>query len=244
MNKVTNAQDVKQLGTILAVWAHPDDETFCAGGLLAAAVRNGQTVICITATRGEAGVQDNDRWPAETMSQTRTDELSAALKELGVTKHHWLDYQDGHCQAVEESKAGAEIAEFVSKYSPDTIITFGPEGLTGHPDHQAISVWVDEAKAQANSDAAILHAVLTVEQYKKYLKTVDQKLNFFYNIDQPPIVPSDECDVCLMCTNELCDCKQKAFASMPSQYTKMREAFDQDYLSEAFRVEAFIRADS
>jgi hypothetical protein len=57
------ADDIKQLGTILFVAAHPDDESFLAGGILAAAVANGQTVVVYTATRGEAGVQDRNKCP-------------------------------------------------------------------------------------------------------------------------------------------------------------------------------------
>src|SRR4249919_2707816 len=50
-------------GTILSVWAHPDDETYLAAGLMAAAVQAGQRVVCVTATRGELGSTDPDRWP-------------------------------------------------------------------------------------------------------------------------------------------------------------------------------------
>ncbi len=243
MKQVANQHDVKRLGTILAVWAHPDDETFCAAGLLAAAVRNGQTVVCITATRGEAGSQDIKKWPASKMGGVRTKELGQALKILGIVNHHWLDYKDGRCAEADPTMASSKVANYINQYQPDTIITFGPEGLTGHPDHQAVSQWVDEAAEQAASRATVLHSVLTVDQYENFLKTVDAKLNFFYNIDQPPLVPDADCAICFNCTDELCNCKQDAFASMPSQYTKMRQAFAPEYLSEAFRVEAFIKAD-
>lgn len=234
--------DIARLGTILTVWAHPDDETFCAGGLLAAAVRNGQRVICITATRGEAGSQDAEKWPHSTMGGVREKELGAALKVLGVEHHHWLDYTDGGCQDADLEEAAAQVATFITKYGPDTILTFGPDGLTGHPDHAAVSEWVDAAVERVAENPAVYHAVLTVGQYKKYLQAADAKLNLFYNIDQPPLVPKNECDICFVCDNELCDCKQDAFAAMPSQYDAMLNAFNREYLSEAFRVEAFVRA--
>ena len=51
------------LGTVLSVWAHPDDETYLCGGLMADAVRRGNRVVCVTATRGELGSPDEERWP-------------------------------------------------------------------------------------------------------------------------------------------------------------------------------------
>ena len=81
----------------MSVWAHPDDESFLAAGVLAAAVRNGQSVICVTATRGEEGFQNTDKWPADKLSDIRTAELEAALKILGIHEHHWLNYRDGRC---------------------------------------------------------------------------------------------------------------------------------------------------
>ncbi len=234
--------NVSSLGTILGVWAHPDDETFCAGGLLAAAARTGQNVACITATKGEGGSQDTERWPKKKMGSVRQKELMAALKVLGITDHHWLDYADGKCDQVDAEVAAKQIAEHIDKHQPDTILTFGPDGLTGHSDHQAVSKWVDKAVDQAIRKPVIYHAVLTVGQYRKYLQEADAKLNLFFNIDQPPLVLEDECDICFTCDDELCDCKQAAFAAMPSQYGKMIDAFDQEYLNEAFRIEAFVKA--
>ena len=56
----------------MGVWAHPDDETYSMAGIMATAVKNGQQVICVTATRGEAGVQDHLRWPAHKLAEDRT----------------------------------------------------------------------------------------------------------------------------------------------------------------------------
>ena len=77
---IKTTDDIKHLGTILFVAAHPDDETFNAGGILAAAARNGQTVIVVTATKGEGGVQDESRWPADSLGDIRAKELKQASK--------------------------------------------------------------------------------------------------------------------------------------------------------------------
>ena len=66
------------LGSILAIWAHPDDESYCCAGLMAAAVRAGERVVCVTATRGELGSTDLERWPAgPQLADVRTKELAA-----------------------------------------------------------------------------------------------------------------------------------------------------------------------
>ena len=58
-----NRYDIVALGTILSIWAHPDDEAFLAGGIMAMAVDEGSRVVCVTATRGEAGSTDPERFP-------------------------------------------------------------------------------------------------------------------------------------------------------------------------------------
>ncbi len=102
---ICTPSDIKKLGTIMSVGAHPDDETFMAAGIMATAVRNGQPVICVTATRGEAGSQDPVKWPTQTLGEVRTKELAAALGIIGAPKHYWLDYPDGGCQNVPDKKA-------------------------------------------------------------------------------------------------------------------------------------------
>ena len=73
-----------ELGTTLGVWAHPDYETYLTAGLMARAVRNGSRVVCVTATRGEGGSFDEERWPTATMGQVREAELMRGLAVLGV----------------------------------------------------------------------------------------------------------------------------------------------------------------
>src|SRR3954449_1481005 len=70
------------LGTVLSVWAHPDDETYLCAGLMADAIRRGNRVVCVTATRGELGSTDEERWPpGPALAEVRTQELMAALAE-------------------------------------------------------------------------------------------------------------------------------------------------------------------
>jgi hypothetical protein len=76
--------DISDLGTVLGVWAHPDDETFLTAGLMALARAGGYRVVCATATRGEHGTDDPDRWPPARLGRLREYELAAALAALDV----------------------------------------------------------------------------------------------------------------------------------------------------------------
>src|SRR5207245_1015642 len=92
------------LGSILGIWAHPDDETFFSGGVMAHAVRMGRRVVCVTATRGESSTLGANDSPDE-LATRREDELERSLSALGVTEHHWLDYEDGGLSRVPRNEA-------------------------------------------------------------------------------------------------------------------------------------------
>ncbi len=240
---ITSLQQIRQLGTIMAVWAHPDDETYCAAGILAAAVQNGQKVICVTATRGEAGVQDDKKWPAETLGETRAKELGAALRVLGITNHEWLDCRDGGCSEANSSVVQAKICQLIDRHKPQTILTFGKEGLTGHTDHSTVSTWVTEACKSLETAPSVYYVVHTTAQ-RESLKVLDAKLDVFFNIDEPPFKSPSECDICFELTPELRKLKLKALKSMPSQTQKMLELFSEDFLCTSLGIEAFVKADS
>lgn len=234
--------DIKQLGTILFVGAHPDDETFNAGGLLAAAVRNGQRVVVVTATRGEGGVQDESRWPAAQMTEIRTRELDTALKELGVTEHSWLNYHDGECESAPERDAAQAIANIIERCNIDTVVTFGPDGLTGHPDHQTMSRWTDAAVHIATRRPRVLHVALARVSYEKYLKQADVELNMFFMIQKPPLVDGDTCAVYFELDHRSVIQKYRALQAMPSQYTQILDYFPPEKFNKAFGIEAFVDA--
>jgi hypothetical protein len=64
--------DIRELGTIMSIWAHPDDEAYLCGGIMAQATAAGSRVVCVTATRGELGVTDPAQWPPEQLAAIRT----------------------------------------------------------------------------------------------------------------------------------------------------------------------------
>ena len=159
-----------ELGTILGVWAHPDDETYLSAGLMARAVRAGSRVVCATATRGEGGSTDEERWPSAEMGRVRTAELERSLEILGVGEHHWLDLPDID-MATPLPEAGYEaVRSLVDEVRPDTILTFGPDGMTGHEAHKSVSAWATRALPEVGRPGArVLYATTTPEWAAAFL---------------------------------------------------------------------------
>lgn len=137
--------------TLLALFAHPDDESFAAGGTLARYAHAGIRVVLVTATRGEAGiVHDQGVGPVEDMGTLRERELRCACRALGVEEVRLLGYRDSgmagspdndhpraFCRA-EADEVTRRILELFCEFRPDVVLTFGPDGGYGHPDHLAI----------------------------------------------------------------------------------------------------------
>lgn len=236
------ATDLKQLGTILFVGAHPDDETFCCGGLLAAAVHNGQRVICVTATHGERGVRDESKWPTDQLGDVRAQELNAALKVLGVREHHWLDYRDGECDRAPEDDAAQAIAAVIERCGVQTVLTFGPDGLTGHPDHQSVSRWTDAAAHISSRKPRVYHIVQLREPYRWHLQAADPELDIFFMTKRPPLRDPDDCAIYLRLDQRSLVQKYRALQAMPSQTTDLLRVFPAEKFSKVFGAEALIDA--
>ncbi len=158
----TTSADVTTLGTVLTVWAHPDDEAFLAGGLLRLATSAGQRTACVTATLGELGTQDPQHWPPDRLAEVRAAELLACLEVLGVTEHRLLGFVDGTLAGLDPELGVAAVARVIEQVQPDTVVTFGPDGFTGHHDHRAVSRWTTAAfAAAAPAGARLLHVART-----------------------------------------------------------------------------------
>lgn len=184
---VRTAEGVAGLGTILGVWAHPDDEVYLSAGVMAAAADAGNRVVVVTATRGERGTDDPARWPPARLAEVRVRELAASLAVLdggrARIEHRFLgeragrSYLDGELANGRAEPAVAELAGIVDEVAPDTILTFGPDGMTGHPDHRAVSAWTDRAVREVTrSGARVLHAVVTSAYHRHFghlLESID-----------------------------------------------------------------------
>ena len=144
---------------LMAVLAHPDDESLGVGGTLAKYVSEGVEVLVVTATRGERGRfrghrADEPQHPGpERLGQLREAELRAAAEALGIHALTLLDYRDQELDAANPAEAAAQIALQLRRSRPDVVITFGPEGAYGHPDHIAISQYTTAALVVAGDSS-------------------------------------------------------------------------------------------
>jgi LmbE family N-acetylglucosaminyl deacetylase len=141
---------------LLAVFAHPDDETFRCGGTLALLARQGFEVQVLTATRGGAGsCGDPPLCRPEELPAVREQELRCACDALGIAPPHLLDYADGRLSEAQPQQLIAHVLEAVCQLRPDVILSFGPDGLSGHPDHIAIGRCAAEAFHRTGEIAAL-----------------------------------------------------------------------------------------
>jgi N-acetylglucosamine malate deacetylase 2 len=123
--------------SILLVFAHPDDESFGVAGSSIHYSRMGVPVDLICATRGEVGTRVDVPEGIST-GVAREAELRQAAAIMGVREIHFLDYIDGELEKTSRAEIGNKILEIMRKVRPGVVITFGPEGITRHPDHIAI----------------------------------------------------------------------------------------------------------
>lgn len=127
------------MNRLLAVFSHPDDETFRPGGTLALLAQSGVQVHVLTATRGEAGsCGDPPLCTSEDLPGVRERELRCACAALGLQPPRLLGYEDGNLQKVDAKKIIAHILSAVDEVEPQVLLGFGPDGLSGHPDHIVI----------------------------------------------------------------------------------------------------------
>jgi LmbE family N-acetylglucosaminyl deacetylase len=126
---------------LLCVLAHPDDESLGTGGTLAKYAAEGVATYLLTATSGERGrFGDCPESPGpEVVGKAREAELLAAAGELGIREVRLLGYPDGALDRADSAEATAKIAGHIRRVKPHVVITFGPDGAYGHPDHIAIS---------------------------------------------------------------------------------------------------------
>jgi LmbE family N-acetylglucosaminyl deacetylase len=238
-------EDVKKLGTILGIWAHPDDESWSSAGLMKMAIMNGQKVGIITATKGDAGeTADPVRWPKSKLAEIRTKELEDCLCNVGRVEQFWLDYKDGRMADANTKKAVADIAKIINVFNPDTVVTFEPNGITGHDDHRTISAWSTGAVKLSGKSIRVLHSIESEEKFALGGKELDREFNIFFNVDRPNLISEKNADVCIKLDAEVLECKLcclRAHSSQTSQlFAKLKntKALEIMAATECFVVES------
>jgi LmbE family N-acetylglucosaminyl deacetylase len=224
-------------GTLLGVWAHPDDEAFLSAGLMARTRAAGGRVVVVTATAGDQGADDpTARGPA--LARRRRRELRAALTAVGVHEHRVLGLPDGGCTSVADGDGAARIGAWIDAVQPDAIVTFGADGITGHPDHRAIHRWTTAAWRRAGAPGRLLYATLTPGFHARW-GGLSERLGLWEG--EPPSTPDDELALTVDCTPVL-DRKSAALDAHASQIAPLVEAVGRATIREWWATEWFVAA--
>ncbi len=154
---------------LMAVLAHPDDESLGAGGILAKYAAEGIETSLVTATRGERGWFGDERENPgfEGLGQIREAELQAAAEVLGIRSVNFLDYIDGELDQAHPAEVVAKIVGYLRHVKPDVVVTFGPDGSYGHPDHIAIAQFTTAAIIEAASPDSLYYRELAPHSVAK-----------------------------------------------------------------------------
>ena len=144
--------------SLMAIFAHPDDESYSAAGTLATYASQGVDVRLICATKGEAGMISS---PAlayrDNLGAVREEELRDACRVMGIHQPLFLGYRDSGMSGTKENRdpqslnmappkeVTGKLVRLIRQLRPDVILTFDHEGIHGHPDHVAVSKYTEEA---------------------------------------------------------------------------------------------------
>jgi LmbE family N-acetylglucosaminyl deacetylase len=240
MSMTSTSTQVATLGTILSIWAHPDDETYLAADIMATARDLGQRVVCASATAGEHGTADPATWPPTRLGQVRRWEAAAAMAVLGVTEHHIFGLPDGGL-ADHDHQGVAWAGRLLDDVAPDTILTFGPDGMTYHPDHIAVHRWVTQAWHQLGRRARLLYATTTVEHLDRFRDLYEQ-WNVYMTDERPAAIPADELALHLRLDGPLLDRKLTALRAMATQTSDLLASLDPAIYAEQVAEECFVDA--
>jgi LmbE family N-acetylglucosaminyl deacetylase len=230
---VWQAVTVPELGTILGVWAHPDDEAYLSSALMAQARDAGRSVVVATATDGELGGDGP-------VADRRRLEVVESLAAVGVTDHRWLGFRDVRCADVPPAIGERAVRALIEEVRPDTVVTFGPDGLTGHPDHVAVSGWVERAWLAAGCRALLLQATLT-ESFHRRWGALCERTGVWMPGARPPSVPDPEVTLRVRAHGRTARRKLAALRAHASQTAGLREAVGEDTYLRWWSEESFVR---
>lgn len=149
MNEIDNHR-------LLAIFAHPDDETFRPGGTLALLAQRGVSVQVLTVTRGQSGsCGDPPVCKPDELPALRERELACACAALGILPPRILNYVDGTLALTDPQKLLTEILAMIKEFQPQVILSFGLDGLSGHLDHIGVGCAARAAFLQCQTVSAL-----------------------------------------------------------------------------------------
>ena len=233
--------DLEGVGTVLGVWAHPDDEAFLSAALMARTRDAGHRVVVATASAGERGTTDSLRWPPRRLARIRREELARSLEVLDVREHRWLGYRDGELAHVPGPAAVAQVASIVEEVRPDTIVTFGPDGMTGHEDHRTVSGWATAAWHLTGRRCRLWYATLTPPFHRAW-GPLNDEVGLWLPGSRPPATAESDLALQVVCDESLSRRKYDALRAHASQIDGLVAAVGEETFRRWWAVESFVEA--
>ncbi|MFK8023796.1 MAG: PIG-L family deacetylase [Ilumatobacter sp.] len=222
---------------LLGVWAHPDDEAYLSAGLMGRVCDAGGSVTLLTATRGEHGTDDRELRGTSEFGATRERELIAATQIVGVHDIRFIGRTDGGCH-IGDASAVARITATIASVQPDLVITFGPDGVTNHVDHLAVSAWTTAACHATRTP--LLYATMT-DEFLAVHRELHDRIGLFN--DHPGgfgvSVPDDELALRAELNDAELDRKRQALAAHASQTPALAAAVGEVTYRTWWRSECF-----
>jgi LmbE family N-acetylglucosaminyl deacetylase len=238
-NTSRNAGHFIDISCLLGIWAHPDDEAYLSSGLMSRVRDAGGRVVVVTATRGEHGTDDSTAWPPERLGPLRERELQASLAQAHVWEHRWLDHHDGELGAVPVARGASELVPIIEDVRPEVIVTFGPDGMTGHPDHRAVSAWTTQAWRAGGRRASLWYATLTPEFHQEW-GALNERVGLW--TDAPPVTPRHDLSAQVRMSGPLLDRKVRALRAHASQTRTLENLVGATTYRAWWSTESFVAA--
>jgi LmbE family N-acetylglucosaminyl deacetylase len=158
-----------------------------------------------------------------------------------VEEHTWLGYADGPLAAADDRLGVATLVRVITDIAPDTVVTFGPEGMTGHDDHRTISSWVTDAWRRSGSAAALWHATLTPEFHATW-GALNEQVGLWFDGRTPPVTPREDLAAEVVCTGSLLDRKHRALRAHASQTRSLEALVGRETYRRWWSTETFVAA--
>ena len=159
---------------------------------------------------------------------------------LGVRDHRHLGLPDG-ALAEHEAEGRARVGQLIDEVQPDSILTFGPDGRTFHPDHIAVHRWVSEEWAARGGGPRLLHAAVTTQLVDRFL-ALEEDLGVYMTDERPVGIDPSDLAVHLCATGPLLDQKLTALRAMATQTSGAMAAIPAATFAASVTEEAFVAA--
>jgi LmbE family N-acetylglucosaminyl deacetylase len=236
---------------LMAVLAHPDDESLGLGGTLAKYAAEGVETFLLTATRGDGGRYGNHRLgdaghPGRSvLGGVRERELRAAASVLGIKEVAILDYPDQQLDRADPQTVIAAIVDRIRRVRPDVVVTFGPDGAYGHPDHIAISQFTTAAVvAAADRAIAKLYYIAWPEStWAAYQRALKKLTSVVDGVERQVVPWPDWAITTVIDAHQYCDTVWRAISCHESQmsvYTKLQQ-LPREHYEALWGVQSFYR---